>query len=69
MKKIKTYSKNLALLLAGLILFSQISSTHLPYLVREYVVLIVIQLYFAIDLIILPKLKANRSDAQELKEL
>jgi p-aminobenzoyl-glutamate transporter AbgT len=62
MKKIKTLSKkNIVLLLVGLVLFSQVSQTDWPYLAKEYVVLIAIQLYFVTSLFIIPRLKDDRS--------
>jgi p-aminobenzoyl-glutamate transporter AbgT len=67
MKKIKTLNKkNVALLLVGLALFSQVSQTDWPYLAKEYVVLIAIQLYFVTTLVIIPKLKGETSS--EFKE-
>ncbi|MGD1865972.1 MAG: hypothetical protein ACFB0D_15590 [Phormidesmis sp.] len=57
MKKPKVSAKNAALLLGGIILFSQVSSLELPYLAREYLVLLVIKLYFATTYLIIPKLK------------
>lgn len=58
MKKEKQLSlKHLALLLFGSLLFVQVSSTNLPYLGREYVVLSAIQLYLITAYFIIPKLK------------
>lgn len=66
MKKIKTLSKkNIALLLVGLALFSQVSQTDWPYLAKEYVVLIAIQLYFVTTFLIIPKLKGDSSKEDE----
>jgi len=53
-KKIKTSGKHLILLLLSILLFSQVSSTHLPYLAREYAVLFVIQLYFMATYLVIP---------------
>ncbi len=58
-KKMKTSGKHLALLLLSILLFSQVSSTHLPYLAREYVVLFIIQLYFMATYLVIPKLKGE----------
>ncbi len=52
--KSKPSGKHLVLLLLGVLLFSQVSSTHLPYLAREYVVLFVIQLYFMATYLVVP---------------
>ncbi len=69
MKKNRLSKKNAALLLVGLVLFSQVSYTDWPYLAREYVVLLVIQLYFLTTYLIIPKLKDKQAQADPLKDL
>ncbi len=62
MKKIKASGKNIVLLLLGVLLFSQVSNTNLPYLGREYLVLFVIQLYFVATYLVIPKLNGEHSE-------
>lgn len=75
MKSIKSLSpksvnkKNVGLLLVGLALFSQVSQTDWPYLAKEYVVLVVLQLYLVTTLVVIPKLKAGKAKKHELEKL
>lgn len=69
MKQIRLNKKNVALLLVSLVLFSQVSHTDWPYLAREYVVLLVIQLYFLTTYLIIPKLKEKQIKDSPLKDL
>lgn len=59
MKKSKSLGINAALLLSSLLLFSQASQLELPYLVKEYLVLWIIKLYFATTYFIIPKFKQS----------
>lgn len=67
MKKIKISTRSAVLLLAGIVLFSQVSSLNAPYLAREYIVLLVIQLYLATTYFVLPKLKERREGASDFE--
>ncbi|MGI8933820.1 hypothetical protein [Leptolyngbya sp. BC1307] len=69
MKKLPLSKKNAAMLLVGLVLFAQVSHTDWPYLAREYVVLLVIQLYFFTTYLIIPKLKEKQIKDSPLKDL
>ena len=60
MKREKPSLKHLFLLLFGLLLFAKVSSTDLPYLGKEYVILSAIQLYLIAAYFIVPKLKKNQ---------
>ena len=64
MKKIKV-ARNSAFLLLGGLLFSQVSSLKIPYLAREYVVLLIIQLYFLTTYLIVPKVRSYRESRVE----
>ena len=71
MKSIKRLSsksvnkKNVGLLLVGLALFSQVSQTDWPYLAKEYVVLVVLQLYLVTAFVVVPKLRSGKAKARE----
>ena len=75
MKDIKSLSpktvnkKTVALLLVGLTLFSQVSQTDWPYLAKEYVVLVVLQLYLVTTLVVIPKLRAGKAKKREMEKL
>ena len=59
--------KHIALLLAGVLLFVQVSHTQWPYLAKEYVVLFFIQLYFLTTYVIVPKVIAPKLNSQAKK--
>lgn len=65
MKKIKVSRNSAFLLLGGLLLFSQVSSLKISYLAREYVVLLIIQLYFLTTYLIVPKVRSYRESRVE----
>lgn len=65
MKKINVSRNSAFLLLGGLLLFSQVSSLKIPYLAREYVVLLIIQLYFLTTYLIVPKVRSYRESRVE----
>ena len=60
--------QTVGLLLVGLALFSQVSQTDWPYLAKEYVVLVVLQLYLVTTLVVIPKLRAGKAKAREVEE-
>ena len=65
MKKIKVSRNSAFLLLGGLLLLSQVSSLKIPYLAREYVVLLIIQLYSLTTYLIVPKVRSYRESRVE----
>ncbi len=73
MKSVKRLSsrsvnkKTAGLLLVGLVLFSQVSQTDWPYLVKEYVVLVVLQLYLVTAFVVIPKLRTDKAKVREVE--
>lgn len=67
MKRVKVSKHNAVLILAGILLFSQVSSLNAPYLAREYIVLLVIQLYLATTYFVLPKLRERREETSHFE--
>ena len=59
--------KNVGLLLLGLALFSHVSQTDWPYLAKEYVVLVVLQLYLVTAFVVIPKLRLGKAKAREIE--